>query len=257
MSFEFPLVFFTVLTQLACGMAIFLCWRMWINPDSDDLPKRRAWLWTGGVAAVGLIASLCHLGQPFQAYMALINLGASSLSWEVLAFSCFTALAFLVYFVYSRALALLAAIIGAVGLFTQGLTYAPPSMPAINNVFPMVVFWLSAIALGASSLTLIRSAEYNLAGRLAMCALIAVLLIAPSIWLSGSTTMRETGLLWLKSGGFWCGAVLILLAFVATWFDKGGKILRFASLFCGVFLTRMIFFSGTVHTASNMGLPFN
>lgn len=258
MSFEFPLVFFTVLTQLAAGLAICLCWQTWIKPDQgEDKSFRQAWLWTAGVSAVGLIASLCHLGQPFSAYRALANLSASSLSWEVLAFCCFTALAFLCYFCRSRALALLTALVGALGLVTQGMTYASPSMPAINNVAPMAIFWLSALALGGSSLTLIMTKESSLAARIAMGALIVVLLLAPSIWLSGTATMRESGLMWFESGGFWCGVALLFLAFVATWFDKGGKILRFASLFCGVLLTRMIFFADTVHTASNLGLPFN
>ncbi|MBD5608591.1 MAG: dimethyl sulfoxide reductase anchor subunit, partial [Desulfovibrio sp.] len=119
MSFEFPLVFFTVLTQLAAGLAIYLCWQMWIKPDLDENKAwKQAWLWTAGVSVVGLIASLCHLGQPFSAYRALSNLSASSLSWEVLAFCCFTALAFLCYFWRSRALALLTALFGALGLVT-------------------------------------------------------------------------------------------------------------------------------------------
>lgn len=257
MSFEYPLVFFTVLTQLATGLAFFLCWQIWINPDETGKGWQQAWLWTGALSAIGLIASLCHLGQPFSAWKALYNLGASSLSWEALGFACFTFLAFLVFFLPTRGWALLAAITGAFSLVTQGMTYAPPSMPAINNAFPMAIFWLSAFTLGASGITLIRKPESSLAGRIAIIALMAVMLIAPAIWTSGSITMANSASLWLNSGWFWCGVVLIALALAATWFDKGYKSLRFASLFIGIFFTRMVFFADTVHTAQVLGLPFN
>lgn len=45
MSYEFPLVFFTVLSQLAAGLAIFLCWNMWITNEAENANlSRKAWL---------------------------------------------------------------------------------------------------------------------------------------------------------------------------------------------------------------------
>lgn len=256
MSFEFPLVLFTILSQLAVGLAFLLC-RAMLAHENESISWHRAWLCTAAISAAALIASLWHLGHPFEAFRALENLFASSLSWEVLGFSCFTALAVATYFSHTRTLAILTTCVGAFSLFTQGLTYAPPSMPAIHNALPMAIFLLSAIALGGSALTLSRPQEFSLPARISMLALIVALLAGPAIWESGSATMQATASLWLHSPWFWAGLFLIVMALITTWFDAGGKFVRFASLLCGIFFTRMVFFADTVHTATNLGLPFN
>lgn len=86
MTAEWPLIAFTVLSQLAAGLAVFLA-----------LPGRPAsrtgWLSVFVVGAAGLLASLFHLGQPLRAASALNGLGTSWLSAEGLLFGVFTALA--------------------------------------------------------------------------------------------------------------------------------------------------------------------
>lgn len=85
MTAEWPLIAFTVLSQLAAGLAVFLA-----------LPGRPAsrtgWLSVFVVGAAGLLASLFHLGQPLRAASALNGLGTSWLSAEGLLFGVFTAL---------------------------------------------------------------------------------------------------------------------------------------------------------------------
>lgn len=256
MSFEFPLVIFTVLSQLASGMAIFLCWSMYAYPDAQA-SIRKSWLWVGVISICGLIASLFHLGHPFMAYKALYNLGASWLSWEGLGFAVFCLLAFITWLKPSRMLGIVTALVGAYSLIAQGLTYAPPSIPALHNALPMALFWLSALAMGGCFLAFVAPGKHELAARFAMLALIAALLGGPAIWVSGTPTMQASSALWASSPWFWIGVALIAAALIATWSAARSAKWQLAALICGIFFTRMVFFADTMHTAAHIGLPYN
>ena len=78
MHYEFPLVFFTVLTQLAVGMAVFAAFGM-LRPAAGAVttaPGQAAgvnpfggkeWYVVAGAALLGLAASLLHLAQTWRA----------------------------------------------------------------------------------------------------------------------------------------------------------------------------------------------
>ena len=97
MSFEFPLVIFTVFTQLGVGVALFAWWDMLVTPEEAHTKtvRMRVWFCAFVASFVGLAASLFHLGHPLAAYKALYNLGDSWLSREGLIFGCFCGLAFI------------------------------------------------------------------------------------------------------------------------------------------------------------------
>lgn len=259
MSFEFPLVFFTVLTQLGAGASMFLCWHVFTNSDPDNMPAiKQGWICITVISCIGVIASFFHLGHPFAAYKALYNLGASWLSWEGLAFACFCLLAFINIFCRSKFLSLITALLGAFGLFAQGMTYSPPSIPALNNLMPMAIFWLSALAMGSCAMAAHLGYSNERLIRLFMLALLVILLAGPAIWISGTPTMRESSALWASSFWFWAGIVLVGAAFAATWLHpKKNPKLQMICLLCGIICTRMVFFADTAHTAANLGLPFN
>lgn len=259
MNYEFPLVFFTVLSQLAVGMTIYLCWNLYARPDALDRDvQKKSWIWITVAAACGLLLSLLHLGHPFAAWKALNNLGVSWLSWEGLGFACFCGLAFINIFYPTRFLALLTALIGAFGLVAQGMTYAPPAIPALNNSLPMAFFWLSALAMGGCALAILVRGREEIAARYAIIALLVLLLAGPAIWISGTATMRESALLWFGSAWFWVGLILVALALLGTWFqEKISLKWQLVALVCGIICTRMVIFADTIHTAANLGWPYN
>ncbi len=259
MSYEFPLVIFTVFTQLGVGIALYSCCNGFsaVSGEEKDPAHTRAWFCAFFASFVGLLASFFHLGHPFAAYKALNNLGDSWLSREALILGCFCALALCNVFCRSKGLMLVTAIVGLMGLVAQGMTYAAPSMPTINNAFPMALFVFSALALGAFHSAVLFSPRYFAFGRPALLVLLAILLLAPTLWLSGTATMQESATLWLSSKLYWLGLILMGLAFAATFCSKVPGKLKLISLLVGIFLTRMVFFADTVHTASNLGLPFN
>lgn len=88
-----PLVVMLVLTQLSVGTFAAVATLAWVVPD---LPART--LGVGAVVAlvsglVALGASVGHLGRPLQAWRAVIGIGHSWLSREIVAFGIFAAAA--------------------------------------------------------------------------------------------------------------------------------------------------------------------
>ena len=168
MNYEFPLVFFTVLPQLGIGLALVGAWKTCFGGAA--LP-RRFWLTALAATLAGLVASLFHLGDPLRAATALNGLGHSWLSREGLVFGLFV---LLLLFAVLRPGRALPALLGLAALVVQDFTYAPVSMPAISNGFPLLLFVLTALALGMS---------FGAAGvgpqRMVLCLLLVVLLIVP------------------------------------------------------------------------------
>jgi len=198
-----------------------------------------------------------HLAQPLRAMEALGNLSVSWLSREGLIFGLFTVLALVNALRESRCLAVLAALCGVAAVVAQGMTYAPAALPAVSNGVPMLLFLLSALALGALSGQVNGSHDFGTAFRVSCAALVAVLLIVPCLWTSGGTVMQASAALWMQSWMFWAGLGLTTLAFIIS-LRSGAE----AAMPCllltlgGVVLTRIIFFGGVVHTAVNLGMPY-
>jgi len=264
MNYEFPLVIFTVLTQFAVGLALFAAFKSLrcagsTAKECEDISAWRSKDWFAAflLAAFGLGASMFHLAQPLRAMEALGNLSVSWLSREGLIFGLFTVLALVNALRESRCLAVLAALCGVAAVVAQGMTYAPAALPAVSNGVPMLLFLLSALALGALSGQVNGSHDFGTAFRVSCAALVAVLLIVPCLWTSGGTVMQASAALWMQSWMFWAGLGLTTLAFIIS-LRSGAE----AAMPCllltlgGVVLTRIIFFGGVVHTAVNLGMPY-
>lgn len=254
MNYEFPLVFFTVLTQLAVGVAVFAALKELGLPacTADGARStRKDWLMVAAAALLGLTASLFHLAHPLRAATALDNLGVSWLSREGLVFGLFAGLACLNCVKANRALAVAAALTGCAGIAMQGMTYAVISMPAISNGVPMLLFALASLSMGA---VVRQGMDKTL--RVALILLIASLLAVPVISSMGGTVLRATAQAWLESPLFWAGLALLAAAFGLTFAKKRHASIEIACVLCAVFLSRIVFFRDTLHTASMLGMPY-
>ncbi|HIV64813.1 MAG TPA: dimethyl sulfoxide reductase anchor subunit, partial [Candidatus Mailhella excrementigallinarum] len=253
MTAEWPLIAFTVLSQLAAGLAVFLA-----------LPGRPAsrtgWLSVFVVGAAGLLASLFHLGQPLRAASALNGLGTSWLSAEGLLFGVFTALAGITWLRGGTGISAVgAAVVGILGLAAQGMTYAPESMPFVSGGLPLFIFFLSALTLGAvfRPLSGAEGETRSFGGILPICLwmLLAVLVIAPLTGLAAGTVMRASALAWLHSAWYWTGLLAIAATLVLVQADRmrpAQKALALISVLC----IRVAFFADTAHTAVWIGFPY-
>jgi len=261
-SMELPLVVFTVASQLAIGLAVISAVRQWSAATGPAGNVRAEWFFALAALAVGLVGSLFHLGHPAGALNALSNLGSAWLSSEALGMGVVLALIALTAFsARGRANNLLLAFTTLAGLLTllfTGLTYAPPSFPAVNNALPFAFFLLTAATLGSAFASYFSPEEKKpLVARILMVSLVvslAVTLLAPCVWLSGSEVMAATGKAWAGSGLYWLrvvGGLILPLAVLATlrrvpaWLPVW--------LLAGEVLGRVVCFSLTLHTASNLG----
>lgn len=261
-DYETPLILFTVLSQLSIGLVAMSAVRQMAGTNVEANGVRTEWSVAGGVLLIGMIASVFHLGHPGGMVRALTNLGTAWLSREALSTGMFLIL--LVIGVMSmrekgnKGLSIITALCGLLVLYSMGMTYSPPSFPALNNVLPFVFFCITAMLLGASVGVLFASdAAKPMIGRILGTSLVVglvVYLIVPCIWLSGGEVMKQTGEQWLASSLYW-GRVVIGLALplAIIWIMKKVPNWLWVAILVGELFGRAVFFANTVHTATNMG----
>ncbi|MDP1820638.1 MAG: DmsC/YnfH family molybdoenzyme membrane anchor subunit [Acidimicrobiales bacterium] len=130
---HWPLVWLTVLTQVAAGVSI----------TASGAGDRAA---AAGLAVAALIGSLAHLGRPGLAWKALRNLRRSWLSREVALFGVYAPIAMAA--VLLPALAPLAALVGMAGVYASARLYIVPGRPAWNTPLTMFAFAATGLAVG-------------------------------------------------------------------------------------------------------------
>ncbi|HWQ40477.1 MAG TPA: DmsC/YnfH family molybdoenzyme membrane anchor subunit [Desulfosporosinus sp.] len=178
-DWEWPLILFTVLGQIAIGIILML-W--YLDREVDQLDAKlfkQGVLVSGVLLALALLASLFHLGHPEAAYRSLAHLSSSWLSREIL-FFLLTFLAWIYLFWQSRHLTIIrtlgpgatpittaeiaagkqqsanhslglgiTSILGLLGIASSAMIYVLPRVPAWNNVGPVLFFLLTTGLLGA------------------------------------------------------------------------------------------------------------
>ncbi len=261
---ELPLVFFTVLGQAAVGMTLIAAMRRHATDSGGPVfAGRNEWLTALIILGVGMAASLFHLGHPTGSPRTLVHLSTSWLSREVLMLGLFGVLLVIGFLTVpqtsgSSVLITLTALVGLAGLIASGLTYAPPSFPALNNGVPVLLFLLTALIMGPAVCSYFTSEDTQalLTGILGTALILGLVmnLILPSVWMSGGRVMQMTGaahygsaLYWIRLGGeFGVGlAVIAATRRIPVWLP--------VVLLAGEILGRILFFSKVVHTATNIG----
>ena len=149
------LILFSICLQGAIGIMASVALGKSFNKEGQFKP---AMVTAAGLAIVGLLASLLHLGRPLAALNSLAHFGTSWLSREIWFTSVFTGLtvlcALLVLVKPSakgavNALAPLAAVIGLIDVYIMSSIYNYASVPAWQHGSIFVEFYAAAISLGA------------------------------------------------------------------------------------------------------------
>lgn len=263
---DFPLVIFTVLSQLAVGAMITLLLLDYLTDRIDNSAGKRLTLMILSITGVGLGFSLLHLGHPLEAYRALTNLGSSWLSREVVLFSVFGALLIAYYFQWrensrKEIIGTAAAAAGLLAVVSSGMVYVLPAVPAWNNLSPVLFFLLTTAILGPLFVITVlgwkgTTSSPDLTGLtgiiLAIYLLSFVLYI--SVLLSSGGASGQTAAVLLGSSTFWLRAVL-------TWILPLGLIIwvmrkrtndfhyvaaAFLLVFAGEILGRFLFYDTAV-----------
>jgi len=150
---EWPVVLFTVLSQMAAGAFVTL----WVlDQRTKKIGTEMGSFASLGIAlitAISLAVSTSHLGQPMEAYRALSHIGTSWLSGEILLFGMFFALTVIYWYQWHcgmerKFIGAIGASVALLAVMSSGMIYVLPARPAWNNLGPMFFFLLTAAALG-------------------------------------------------------------------------------------------------------------
>lgn len=171
---EWALIAFTILSQMAVGSFIvlgvvyFFVNRKWGEAEADRFSDR-ALLAIGPVLVLGTLASLFHLGNPLNAYRAIANIGNSWLSREILTNLLFIGLGAVFAFMQWRkvgtpalrnAIAVLAALVGLVLVYSMSQVYMLRTAPAWNTVATPITFFTTTFLLGTLAVGALYVANY-------------------------------------------------------------------------------------------------
>lgn len=133
---HWPLVWLTLISQLAVGA----------SASAGSTGER---VLAAAFAAAGLLGALLHLGRPIHAWKMLRNLRRSWLSREAALLGAYCALAVLAV-VAGPVVGVVAAAVGAAGVFASAQLYIVPGRPAWNSRLTTVRFFATALALGSA-----------------------------------------------------------------------------------------------------------
>lgn len=170
---ELPLILFTVLAQMSVGAFVVLgCVQLFARIRHDaraaDHITTPAVYAIGPVLVFGLVASMAHLGNPFNALNTFRHLGSSWLSREIVFGIGFAGLGFLFaalqWFRWGsrtlrQVLAVATAVVGIGLVYVMSMVYASlETVPVWNSwttlaQFYLTTFLLGCLAVGAAFLT--------------------------------------------------------------------------------------------------------
>lgn len=218
-----PLVVMLVLTQLATGVLLF----------AENHPALR---WIGFAAtALGILASISHLGQPLKAWRCFLGWRKSWLSREILAFGGFPPAAL------ASALNLIPtwipALIGSLSVFCSVMVYVDTRRPFWMMAQTLPKFFGTTIVLGMA-----MAANWDVTLSALACVMAALKLAWEASYLSmehpdhARTQRLLLGRLrWWHAIRFMAGMLGAVLMLHAPW-------MGFACLFVGEILERALFF---------------
>ena len=264
---DMPLVVFTILSQLAIGGFVTLWWfdRKRTITHQTGLMISLSLVVLGGIA---VLVSLFHLGHPFAAYRAILNIRVSWLSREVTFYGAFVGLSVLYsWFWYKNSPAKrnliggLAAMIGVAAIFSSAKIYMIPAIPAWNGMTTLFAFFLTSIILGplfvGVLLTLRGELSINITGIsiIGMTLAAIVMIIYFSSLQSGLPQAMEAARLTTQHFIFWIRLFTFVIAFAMLSFTLIGKQKQsvklftfvFLLLFISEFLARLQFYETAVH----------
>lgn len=163
---EWALIAYTILTQMSVGAFVVLgivhtaALRKAGEKQANAL-SNRALLGIGPVLVLAVLASFFHLGNPTNAYRAINNIDSSWLSREILLTVLFVGvggvfalmqLLQIGQFRVRQAIAVVAALIGLVLIFSMSQVYRLQSTPAWDSFATPVSFYTTTFLLGTLAL---------------------------------------------------------------------------------------------------------
>jgi anaerobic dimethyl sulfoxide reductase subunit C (anchor subunit) len=261
---DLPLILFTLCMQAAIGAVL---WAALIRLKDKEAPAFKTNTLVALIlSAVGILASLVHLGKPLLAMTSLFNLFSSWLSREILFSGGFFVLLAISWWLEKsekaesarNTLAWLASLVGLVAVFAMGQLYMQTVIPAWQSANTLVDFYATTLILGAVVLFVTAGKEREKLPRLdlAVLAIVFVQIAFVPGYLTGMAAMagagQESAALLAGSYGlmtilrwlFMLGGIFLFVLSRTDKFAKQAGILYTAVgiLLIGAFIGRFLFY---------------
>lgn len=265
---DFPLVLFTVLSQIAIG-AIVTLWLLEITGKKISVASGFTISSViAGIAIVGVLVSLFHLGHPLEAYRAILNIDESWLSREVIVYLIFILFSLIYCYFWKvdrpanrKTVGALATLFGAGTIFSSAMIYTIPAIPAWNNGSTTLSFFLTSLLLGpifaGAVLQWKKEQQFNFSRMTLISTGLSLIFLGVYLTslFSGLEAAAQTGTQIVNSIMFWIRIVLlgVVLALLVPAI-KGNKnnngvtySLVFFLLMISELLGRILFYTTAVH----------
>ncbi|KJS21084.1 MAG: hypothetical protein VR72_12275 [Clostridiaceae bacterium BRH_c20a] len=158
MQNEWPLIIFTLLIQGSVGVSLVLLLIYKKIGKNKGIEKiiGQGFIYAGLLGVLGLAASFVHLGSPGNAMNAILRLGSSWMSREIIFTSIFIGLIILASLVYwkntiknSVILGWVAVVFGLLAIYAMAKVYMVTIIPAWNHINTLFAFYGTTFLLGA------------------------------------------------------------------------------------------------------------
>ncbi|HJD96646.1 hypothetical protein [Mailhella massiliensis] len=243
---NWPLVFFTVFSQLGAGVAFFSWWK----DRRDAASSSRGRQFSAVSAALALIASLINFSGLASGAMLIAQAGCL-----ILALASVGA---------SRGCApcgLAAWLAGACCVMAQAAAAVPGEVWSLSGMFPLVLFPLCTIILGASFSQLkqlgeaedasVRYGRFYMPLRICLWIMLIITAIAPCMaW--EDPFMRKSAIIWMQTQLYWMG---VIFSGVVLGLSHMGRItlpVQAIVAFVSIFGLRTAFYADGVHGIIDM-----
>lgn len=180
---ELPLVAFTLLGQMAAGMAV-------LSYFAGPLPAPIL-ITIGFLIGLAGLAALLHLGSPMNAWRSIVHLRKSWLSREILMFVLFGA-SWLVSLAMPGMGKLLLSVCGIGLVYSMARVYRLRSIPAWDSNRTLLAFAVSAVSLGGLGLLAVDPFPHAGSMEILPLVLIAGLVVALGVALTGPDPAQQT-----------------------------------------------------------------
>ena len=191
---EWPLVFFTLLTQMAVGMFTIAGFVAVILPSpnlfTEGLLANSVLVITLLALTLGVLAATLHLNQPLKARFSLSNLRGSWLSREAFLGGFFGLLIFILlllrrlendFRVFEITITLSGIVCGLGLVYSISRLYMLRTVPAWNHLGTPVTFFTSSFLLGTTGIMLLWLAVIYWNGGFAISQILTPMLIASEL----------------------------------------------------------------------------
>lgn len=236
---QWPLVFFTVFSQLSTGLALFSCWKNYHDTTSSS----RGWKTASISAAIALVSSLTAFQGAGSGSMLVAQIAGL-----ILLFCSLTALTSCQF---CRAGACIA---GCICIISEAVAAIPGDILSPSGIFPLILFPLCTIILGAvfSQLAIMGETEdsphgrFSLPLRICLWIMLIITAIIPCIiW--DDPYMKRSAFAWMQTQLYWMGVIFSGVVIGLSHMGRVTLILQAIAAFASILGLRTAFYADNIH----------